>query len=162
MNSPFWRSNKIKWINLQILRFILPTNYSVSKYNPYQDPGCSFCGNHLELLPTLVWSCPKDRELWNIVENILVSFFPDFRLGMKEAIFGDYNSKGNSVINTIILLTKHFIWIQKFSAKNLNELHYNLFMKKELYLLLKVMQEKNLREKFENEWANILEHFGVL
>ena len=155
-------SNKIKWINLQILRFILPTNYSVSKYNTYQDPGCSFCGNHLELLPTLVWSCPKVRELWNIVENILVSFFPDFRLGMKEAIFGDYNSKGNSVINTIILLAKHFIWIQKFSAKNLNELHYKLFMKKELYLLLKVMQEKNLREKFENEWANILEHFGVL
>ena len=81
---------------------------------------------------------------------------------MKEAIFGNHKSKGNSVINTVILLTKHFIWTQKFGAKNLNELHYRLYMKKELNLLLNVMQLKHQREKFENDWVHILEHFRVL
>ena len=97
-------SNKMKWINLQILRFLLPTNYSVSKFKPNQDPGCSFCPNHLEKLPNLVWSCPVVGEFWEMVGNILNFYFPDFRLGRKEAIFGDSKSNGDSVINTMILL----------------------------------------------------------
>ena len=50
-------SNKMKWINLQILKFILPTNYSVNKYKPSQDPRCSFCIAHSERLPDLIWGC---------------------------------------------------------------------------------------------------------
>ena len=154
-------SNKMKWINLQILRFILPTNYSVSKFKPNQDPGCSFCPNHLEKLPNLVWSCPVVREFWEMVGNILKVYFPDFRLGRKEAIFGDSESNGDSVINTMILLGKQFIWTQKFGSKNLNELHYILFMQKELEQLVKIMQFKNRIETFCNDWVQILEHFDV-
>ena len=39
-------SNKMKWVNLQILKFILPTNYTVNKYKPSQDRRCSFCTAH--------------------------------------------------------------------------------------------------------------------
>ena len=151
----------MKWINLQILRFLLPTNYSVSKFKPNQDPGCSFCPNHLEKLPNLVWSCPVVREFWEMVGNILKVYFPDFRLGRKEAIFGDSESNGDSVINTMILLGKQFIWTQKFGSKNLNELHYILFMQKELEQLVKIMQFKNQIETFCNDWVQILEHFDV-
>ena len=96
-------SNKLKWINLQITRFILPTNYTVNKYNPNQDPRCSYCNLHLERLPDLIWSCPVVRGFWSIVGTILTTYFPEFNLGRKEAIFGNVKSKGSSVINTMIL-----------------------------------------------------------
>ena len=101
------------------------------------------------------------REFWEMVGEILKTYFPNFKLGRKEAIFGDFESKGNSVINTMILLGKQFIWTQKFGSKNLNELHYILFMQKELEQLVKIMQFKNQIYNFYNDWVQILEHFGI-
>ena len=155
-------SNKLKWINLQICRFILPTNYTVNKYKPNQDPGCSFCSNHLERLPDLVWSCPEVRDLWTMVGNILNGFYPQFNLGRKEAIFGDIKSEGNSVINTVLLLAKQFLWRQKFGSKNLDELSYIIFMQRELNFLMEKMDFKGGKLKFCIEWANILQYFNVL
>ena len=153
--------NKMKWINLQIFRFILPTNYTVNKYRPTQDPGCSFCSNHLEILPSLVWSCPEVREFWVMVENTISMYFPNFRLGRKEAIFGDINTKGDSIINTMLLLGKQFIWRQKFGSKTLDEISYILYMKCELNFLLQIMDFKGEKDKFCKEWENILSHFEV-
>ena len=57
-------SNKMKWTNLQILKYILPTNYSVNKYKPFQDPRCSLCTAHSERLPDLIWGCLVVRDSW--------------------------------------------------------------------------------------------------
>ena len=96
-----------------------------------------------------------------MVGNILKSYFPNFILGRKEAIFGDHTSNGNSVINTIIIFSKQFIWTEKFGKKDLNEMHYILFMKKELKLLLEIMQFKGEMETFITDWAEIMQHFEI-
>ena len=155
-------SNKMKWINLQIYRFILPTNYTVSKYLPTQDPGCSFCSSHLERLPEMLWSCPVVRDFWVMVGNTLNIYYPQFKLGRKEAIFGDINSGGDSVINTVLLISKQFIWRQKFGSKSLDELTYILYMKSELNLLLEIINHKNENnQSFYEDWAEILLHFDI-
>ena len=154
-------SNKMKWVNLQILRYILPTNYTVNKYNENQDPSCSFCANHNERLSTLIWSCSVVREFWNMVGNIITNYFPETNFGRKEAIFGDYNSKGNSITNTLILLAKQFIWTQKFGSKTLGEVEFILFMRKELSFLQEIMKFKGEFAKFYTEWFDILQHFEV-
>ena len=161
LNKQSLVSNKTKWINLQILRFILPTNYSVNKYKPLQDPGCSFCISHLERLPFLIWSCPVVRDFWEMVGNILEFYYPYFTLGRKEAIFGDIKSKGDSVINTMLLLSKQFIWKEKFGSKNIDEVKYITFMRKELNFLLESMNYQGNGIKFRTEWNNILEHFNI-
>ena len=48
-------SNKIRWVQIQINHFKLPTNYTVSRYKASQSPWCSFCSNnsHYEYLPSL-------------------------------------------------------------------------------------------------------------
>ena len=96
-----------------------------------------------------------------MVGNILKLYFPNFNLGRKEAIFGDHQSNGNSAINTMIIFSKQFIWTEKFGTKNLNELHYILFMQKELKLLLEIMQFKGEMQSLNPGWAAILQHFEV-
>ena len=154
-------SNKMKWINLQILKFILPTNYTVNKYKPLQDPRCSFCLAHIERLPFLIWNCPEVRDFWSMVGNFLNSYYPDFRLGQREAIFGDIDSKGDSVINTVILLSKQFLWRQKFGSKNINELQFILYMKSELEFLVKTAEFKEEKSSFFMAWDKILKHFDL-
>lgn len=101
------------------------------------------------------------RDFWTMVGNILTYYFPQFKLGRKEAIFGDVNSKGNSVINTMLLLAKQFLWKQKFGSKNINELQYIIFMRQELKFLHETMEYKGGKLDFCTEWADILKHFEV-
>ena len=96
-----------------------------------------------------------------MVEEILKTYFPNFKLGRKEAIFGDIKSKGDSVINTMLLLSKQFIWKEKFGSKNIDEVKYITFMRKELNFLLESMNYQGNGIKFRTEWNNILEHFNI-
>ena len=154
-------SNKMKWINLQILKFILPTNYSVNKYKPLQDPRCSFCTAHSERLPDLIWGCLVVRDFWKMVGNILTSNFPNFSMGRKEAIFGEIKSRGDSVINTVILLAKQFLWRQKFGSKNIDELQFILYMRCELRFLIKTMESKGKGLPLCGDWDKIFDHFNI-
>jgi hypothetical protein len=75
-----------------------------------------------------------------MVGNILTFYYPQFRLGRKEAIFGDVSTCSNSTINTLLSFSKQFIWNQKFSSKRLDEVKYINFIKNELQLLMNVME----------------------
>ena len=101
------------------------------------------------------------REFWGLVGNILETYFPNFTLGRKEAIFGDIKSSGDSVINTMLLLAKQFLWREKFGSKNIDEATYISFMRRELGFLLENMDFKGNGIKFRKDWINILEHFNV-
>ena len=96
-----------------------------------------------------------------MVGNILGVYFPQFTLGRKEAIFGDANSKPDSVINTMLLLGKQFIWRRKFGSKSLDELSFIIYMKNELNFLYQTMVFKGKKIKFRREWDVILEHFEI-
>ena len=160
-------SNRMKWVQLQINKFLLPTNYSVSKYKPTQNPSCSFCltgnptGNHIERLSNLFWECPLVQEFWDIVGNILKNCNPTFKLGRKEAIFGDMDTGFNSVENTVLLLSREFIWVQKFTSKKLDIIMYINFMKRELAQLFELVQIKNKTNEFLKCWLQILDFFEV-
>ena len=154
-------SNKMKWINLQIIKFILPTNYSVNKYKPLQDPRCSFCTTHSERLPDLIWSCLEVRDFWTMVGNTLTLYFPNFKLGRKEAIFGDIQSRGDSIINTVILLAKQFLWRQKFGSKIIDELQFIIYIRSELNFLVKTLEFKGERLHLSVDWVKILQHFNI-
>ena len=101
------------------------------------------------------------RDFWEMVGNILTTYYPSFKLNKKEAIFGDISSKGDSVKNTMILLAKQFLWRQKFRSKNINELQFIIFMKAELGFLVKTMEFKGKGQEFRQEWDKILQHFDV-
>ena len=96
-----------------------------------------------------------------MIDNFLNFYFPEFILGMKEEIFGDVKSKSNSAINTILTFGREFIWMQKFTSKNINELQYIIYMRKKLELLLHTMDFRGVKNDFLSEWSAILEHFEV-
>ena len=101
------------------------------------------------------------RDFWTMVGNVLKNYFPGFNLGKKEAIFGDVNSEGNSIINTVLIMAKQFIWRQKFSSKTLDELTYILYMKNELNFLIEIKEFRGEKSQFCTEWADLLYHFDV-
>ena len=45
--------NKLRWVQIQINKHLLPTNYTVNKYDRTVSTLCSFCSAHLEQLHLL-------------------------------------------------------------------------------------------------------------
>ena len=100
-------------------------------------------------------------EFWGMVGNILEIYFPNFTFSRKEAIFGDIKSSGDSIINTMLLLAKQFIWREKFGSKNIDEANYISFMRRELGFLQENMDFQGNGMKFRTNWIDILDHFNV-
>ena len=136
--------NRVKWLQIQINHYALPTNYSVSKYKATQSPWCSFCNDHshLERLSFLLWDCPKVLQFWTMVFAFLSNFMPQVGLGKNEALFGDINDKPESMVNTILVLSRMFIWRQKFSTKRLDDANYFRFLRYELLSISFILQKE--------------------
>ena len=96
-----------------------------------------------------------------MVGNLISNFYPQFTLRRTEAIFGDTKSEPTSVTNTLLLLSRHFVWIQKFTSKKLDEVIFINFLKSQVGLLANVMKSKDKDCKFLKDWENILNHLGI-
>ena len=154
-------SNKAKWFYFQCLKYILPTNLSVSKYKNSQDPKCSFCSEHDEKIESLLWECQKVREFWTLVNDILKELTPTFQLKQKEALFTYANSPSWSALNTVLSLSRYFIWIKKFGNKKLDVLSYKNFMRTEIWYSAKVHKKRFNDGILPEDWIWVCNTFGV-
>ena len=154
--------NKQIWTQIQINKYLLPTSYSVNIYDKNVSPQCSYCAQHLENLHLLMWSCEVVQQFWQMISNCITNFFPTFVLNRKEAIFGHVGSNGDSPINTILALARYFIYQQKFTTKELDEVRFLLYMRDHLEIIQRVKKSKNQEGKFLQEWKDILAHFQVM
>ena len=71
------------------------------------------------------------------------------------------NTTATSVENTVLLLSREFIWVQKFTSKKLDIIMYINFMKRELAQLFELVQIKNKTNEFLKCWLQILDFFEV-
>ena len=90
-----------------------------------------------------------------MITNLVRNFLPKFQLGRKEALFGDQNSPGSSVVNTILILSRYFIWKQKFTSKKLDEVTFINYMRDHLLIIFRVQKLKIKEVDF------LIDHFLI-
>ena len=112
---------KLRWFQFRLLNHIVMTNLIRSKWEDVS-PLCSFCQNAEETIVHLLTNCiiVKDK-IWKPLYkwldyfcNVQVQFDPDV------VIFNAYKDSFSHMTNTIILITKQYI----YSAKCLQEQLY--------------------------------------
>ena len=96
-----------------------------------------------------------------MIANFISNFYPSFSLGRKEALFGDEKSAGDSVVNTILVLARGFIWKHKFTSKELDEVNFINFTRDQLFTICNCQKLKGKMSEFWLEWQAILDHFQV-
>ena len=153
--------NKLKWLQYQINRNSLFTNYKVHKFKPNVSPLCSFCGHQenfprFELVSHLFYDCDYVINMWLNIKTWLASLNTILPLQRSILLFGIHSEQYNSVLNYIILCAKSFIWKAKFSTKDLS------FTEFQKYLYAKLLNLKNAlllmgKEYQFQRWINIYE-----
>ena len=157
--------NKIKWLQYQIARNSLFTNYKVHKFKPQISPHCTFCTNienppHFELVSHIFWSCVRVNQFWQELVIWLGTLGVYLNITRNTALFGIHEKEITAKENYIILFSKYFIWKAKFTNETLT---INLFQK---YLFNKLNELKYAlayaeTEKFD-QWFVIHDYLSRL
>ena len=157
--------NKIKWLQYQIARNSLFTNYKVHKFKPHISPLCTFCTHienppHYELVSHIFWSCIIVNQFWQDLADWLGTLGVQLNLTRNSALFGIHEKKITAKENYLILFSKYFIWKSKFTTKTLT---LNIFQK---YLFKKLNDLKNALAYIENQkfeqWLVIYDYLSRL
>ena len=152
--------NKIKFLQLQINLHVLPTNYSVSKYNPMTSPYCTFCSNELERIEHLFFDCVSVQNLLSTIKPFLDHHQIGIIFNRRYCLFGSNNSNGDSCENMILVFTRAFIWRQKAIGSNLNFDTWKGFIQNKLELekLCIYSSANDIKiNEFDLKWATLLE-----
>ena len=135
--STIKNENKMKWLQYQINRNCLFTNYKVNKFKPNISPFCTFCSqvegvSNLELVSHLFFDCDCTLQLWQATKNWLQTFNKNIPLNRNVILFGIHNQPSTSVENFVILCVKYFIWKTKFQTAELSFISFKRFLKYKL------------------------------
>ena len=150
--------NPTKWLQFQILRNSLQTNYVVSHFIPNVSPNCQYCQISPELTSHLFWTC-------GIVSDFLLDVFAlvcntglVFTPTREQFLFGYLDIAFDDPKNYLVLAIKRFIWISKFNPGSLSIVRFKTHLKS-VFCDLKVLYDlKNTLNKF-NVWNDL---FSIL
>ena len=158
--------NKIKWLQYQINRNSLFTNYKVNKFRPDISPLCVFCSQvenfpKFELVSHLFYDCDFVLNFWQNLNIWLATLDINIPLDRVKLLFGVLTEPSNSVVNFTILCSKSFIWRSKFSTKELSLASFQKYFLHKLTDLKHVNKMIGKENKFE-VWNDIYDYLSRL
>ena len=160
MNSKIKYENRLKWLQYQITRNCLFTNSRVNKFMPHISPLCTYCShenNFKETISHLFYQCHYSKKLLGEIEIWLGTFNVQFTANEESILFGNHAEPIFSVVNTITLWTKQFIWSSKFSHKDLSLGLVQRFFQQKLTDLKNIYDYCENQNLF-NQWTSIYDY----
>ena len=148
---------KLRWLQYRILHNILTTNKSVAKYNPRQEERCSFCHLYPETIEHLFWHCQYVIIFWTklgkkINENC--NHAQNLHFNKNIVLFGlDENIKTDRILDLIILLSKHYIYLTKVNQAKPNIKHFGHILKTRYEIEKEITLKKSNYRTFINNWS---------
>ena len=148
--------NYLKWLQYQIVRNSLQTNYIVSHFKPEVSAICSYCNsvNSLEKISHLFWSCSKVSEFLGEVFMYISSLGINFEPTREEFLFGFFHESFYKPKNFISFVTHKNIWVTKFKSGNLSLVGFKCFLKSYIIDLEIVFEIKNMPDEY-HEWISL-------
>ena len=117
--------NNIKWMNHQILRGCLTTNYLLCKMRILNSNLCTFCKSEPETIKHLLWDCPWSRDYLNAFQTRMQALNIDFDIGFNPLnaygreifFFGDETQGNTQIVNYLADQAKRYIWVSRCNDK---------------------------------------------
>ena len=150
--------NPTKWLQYQILRNSLQTNYIVSHFLPTVTPECQFCHQTAEKISHLFWSCSMVSDFLIDVFALICSTGLIFTPTREQFLFGYLDVPYADPKNYLVLTIKRFIWVSKFKTETLSFAGFKNHLK---YVLSDLKVLKGLQNKSNdfNVWKDL---FSIL
>ena len=146
--------NKLLWLQYQIVRNSLQTNYIVSHFVRNVSPLCEYCQESNELVSHLFWFCNVARLFLQEVTYYFDQFNFSFIPSKTQMLFGFRELEVTDPKNYITLVFKRYVWINKFKNKQLNVNGFKSFLNSYVVDLQYIFELKKDASK-NTEWNAI-------
>ena len=150
--------NPTKWLQFQIVRNSLQTNYIVSHFLPNVASACQFCHLMEERTSHLFWTCSMVSDFLVDVFALVCSTGLTFTPTREQFLFGFFDVPFNDPKNYLVLATKRFIWVSKFKTGSLSLAGFKTNLRSVLSDL-KVLYDLQKKSNEFNVWNNL---FSIL
>ncbi len=149
--------NYLIWLQYRILNRILGIRSRLYKLNMINSPQCKLCNtNDEETLTHLFYQCPEVKSLWkNIQEWIKNKLNIQINITMTDVILGYLpNNNFNVPMNTIILLTKAYIFNCSRKERNININYLQTRIHTNYSLQENIARINGKLDEFTKNWDN--------
>ena len=149
--------NQLKWLQYQIVRNSLQTNYIVSHFIANVSPICSYCkiATTQEKISHLFWFCTKVNEFLGEVFEFICSTGLAYSPSKIQFLFGFHDKGFYQPENFLTLIIKKYIWATKFKTANLSMAGLKNLIK--MYVSdLKIIFVLKKSPDYFDEWNTIL------
>ena len=146
--------NKLLWLQYQIVRNSLQTNYIVSHFIGNVSPLCQYCQESNELVSHLFWFCFHVQHFLREVTDHFQHFGFLFTPSKTEMLFGFQDLDSVNPKNYISFIFKRYVWVTKFRNCELNLNGFLKFLKSYVIDLKYIFELKKDAQK-QHEWNTI-------
>ena len=150
-------STKLRMFHYQILNGILTTNVRRAKYTKNLSPNCMFCKTHKETVVHLLIECMYSRKLWRALQKWVKFYLKcTVRYSKEEILLNNYDGPNKSLINTMILVMKRYIYVAKCFEEKLTFIKF-LTMLNQTYRIETLTASLNDKiVKHNKKWKNYI------
>ena len=150
---------KLRSFQYRLLQRGLVTNIHLEKWKLSSTDVCYYCKTERESITHLLCQCEIVKAFWVKVKTWLCEKFSlqetDLEVCDRSIIFNNVVQKGDSVVNLIVLLAKHYIYRQKWQKGNLNIKAFQRVVQ-QVENMEKYIAVKNERVNYhERKWRQI-------
>ena len=132
----------------------ITTNVNVAKWDSNVSESCTFCEQEKETLIHLFWKCPCEQRIWTALNkwlNHYCNIQANFECAM--VIFNGYKDAFADMTNTIILITKHYIYKQKRNVEKPVFIELVKEISKYKTTEIRAARLKGTVKKIKNKWS---------
>ena len=148
LNASIDIDNPCKWLQYQIIRNSLQTNYIVSHFIRNKSPLCQYCTLSNEKISHLYWFCSYVKNFLTNAFQYITNTGLIYAPTKLEFLFGVTNETFDHPINYLSLLIKKYIWKIKFKNAILNIVGLKNHLKLYLRDLKNIYEKKEKASKF--------------
>ena len=113
-------STKLRFFQYRIINRHLFTNVRLVKWDTKVSHLCTFCQNSPETILHIFVHCKVVIKFWGLLFKWLYHFcFIPIKIEPQAIIFNNYKTAFSDLINSIVLITKHYIYVQRCLGKEL-------------------------------------------
>ena len=147
-------ATKLRAFQFRLTNRILVTNIQLERWKIKPNALCSFCGKELESYKHLFVTCTTVLlKIWRPLRR-WVDYYCNVQIDIDAytILFNMYKDAFADMINTIILITKHFIYVKRCLQHSLNftELIASISEFKNLEYV--IAQRKRIQSKHQKKW----------
>ena len=155
INRKNTNASDLRWLQYKIMNRILTTNLTRSRWDNNCSKLCTFCQAEMETMLHLLFACKEVQSLWTSLEKWLKYFYKvEIKFTAEIVILNNYKGPRNSLINTFILILKHYLYAAKCKQESLK---FSAFIARieYWYKMEKITAyEKGNYHKCINKWKN--------